>query len=149
MPTKFRATFSSGIVLAKGLEPCIALWTPEAFDAFAAWCAKRQDCALGTDPAKANQAFRDLTLPLVQRPVAVGERKLSYNDAITGAIQAMYSEELWAPLNTGLTELPPAGARPWPRHLAEAILAGYAWDESNPYVREPRRRLAALEELCS
>ncbi|MFE9743271.1 alpha/beta hydrolase [Saccharothrix saharensis] len=77
----------------------------KAFDAFAAWCAKRQDCALGTDPAKANQAFRDLTLPLVQRPVAVGERKLSYNDAVTGAIQAMYSEELWAPLNTGLTEL--------------------------------------------
>ena len=34
VPTKFRATFSSGIVLAKGLEPCIALWTPEQFDAF-------------------------------------------------------------------------------------------------------------------
>ncbi|WP_439423216.1 alpha/beta hydrolase [Saccharothrix sp. HUAS TT10] len=77
----------------------------KAFDAFAAWCATRQDCALGSDPAKANQAFRELTLPLVQRPVAVGERKLSYNDAITGAIQAMYSEELWAPLNAGLTEL--------------------------------------------
>ncbi|WP_158849439.1 alpha/beta hydrolase [Saccharothrix deserti] len=77
----------------------------KAFDAFAAWCATRQDCALGADPAKANQAFRELTLPLVQRPVAVGERKLSYNDAITGAIQAMYSEELWSPLNAGLTEL--------------------------------------------
>ena len=34
VPTKFRATFSSGIVLAKGLEPCIALWTPEQFDAW-------------------------------------------------------------------------------------------------------------------
>ncbi|ONI86293.1 alpha/beta hydrolase [Saccharothrix sp. ALI-22-I] len=77
----------------------------KAFDAFAAWCATRQDCALGTDPSKANQAFRDLTLPLVQQPVGVGDRKLSYNDAITGAIQAMYSEELWAPLNAGLAEL--------------------------------------------
>ncbi|QFZ16870.1 alpha/beta hydrolase [Saccharothrix syringae] len=77
----------------------------KSFDAFAAWCARRQDCALGTDPAKANQAFRDLTLPLVQRPVAVGDRQLSYNDAITGAIQAMYSQELWAPLNSGLAEL--------------------------------------------
>ncbi|MDQ2589235.1 alpha/beta hydrolase [Saccharothrix yanglingensis] len=77
----------------------------KAFDAFAAWCAKRQDCALGADPAKANQAFRDLTLPLAERPVAVEDRELSYNDAITGAIQAMYSEELWEPLNTGLTEL--------------------------------------------
>jgi MraZ protein len=34
VPTKFRASFSSGIVLAKGLEPCIAIWTPEAFDAW-------------------------------------------------------------------------------------------------------------------
>ncbi len=35
------------------------------------------------------------------------------------------------------------------RRMLSAILAGYAWDETNPYVREPRRRLAALEELCS
>ena len=35
------------------------------------------------------------------------------------------------------------------RRMISAILAGYAWDESNPYVREPKRRLAALEELCS
>lgn len=34
VPTKFRATFSSGVVLAKGLEPCIALWTPEQFEAW-------------------------------------------------------------------------------------------------------------------
>jgi MraZ protein len=34
VPPKFRATFSSGIVLAKGLEPCIALWTPEQFEAW-------------------------------------------------------------------------------------------------------------------
>jgi MraZ protein len=34
VPPKFRATFSSGIVLAKGLEPCIALWTPDAFESF-------------------------------------------------------------------------------------------------------------------
>ncbi len=32
VPAKFRASFSSGVVLAKGLEPCIALWTPEAFE---------------------------------------------------------------------------------------------------------------------
>jgi MraZ protein len=34
VPTKFRATFSSGIVLAKGLEPCISLWTPEGFESW-------------------------------------------------------------------------------------------------------------------
>lgn len=29
-----------------------------------------------------------------------------------------------------------------------AILAGYAWDESNPYVQEPVRRLQTLSEVC-
>jgi len=29
-----------------------------------------------------------------------------------------------------------------------AILAGYAWDESNPYVAQPARRLGVLAELC-
>jgi flavin-dependent dehydrogenase len=35
------------------------------------------------------------------------------------------------------------------RRMIAAVLAGYAWDDSNPYVRDPKRRLAALEELCS
>src|SRR5580704_11809514 len=29
-----------------------------------------------------------------------------------------------------------------------AVLAGYAWDESNPYVADPVRRLNALHEFC-
>lgn len=77
----------------------------KAFDAFAAWCAKRQDCALGPDPAQANQKFKDLVLPLVKTPVQVGNRKLSHSDAVTAVIQALYSQELWEPLNSGLNEL--------------------------------------------
>mgnify|MGYP003576777661 CR=1 FL=1 len=38
--------------------------------------------------------------------------------------------------------------RPDVRRMISAILAGYAWDQSNPYVRETARRLAALEQLC-
>jgi hypothetical protein len=34
------------------------------------------------------------------------------------------------------------------RRMIAAILAGYTWDQSNPYVREPKRRFATLEELC-
>ncbi len=34
------------------------------------------------------------------------------------------------------------------RRMICAILAGYAWDEQNPYVAEPRR-LAVLEKLCA
>ena len=34
------------------------------------------------------------------------------------------------------------------RRMLSAILAGYVWDETNPYVRDTRRRLAALGRLC-
>jgi len=29
-----------------------------------------------------------------------------------------------------------------------SILAGYAWDETNPFVQEPRRRMSALAAVC-
>jgi pimeloyl-ACP methyl ester carboxylesterase len=77
----------------------------KAFDAFVAWCGLRKDCALGSDPTKANATFRDLTIPLQKRPIDVDGRKLSYTDAVTGVIQALYSQELWQPLNSGLNEL--------------------------------------------
>jgi len=35
------------------------------------------------------------------------------------------------------------------RRMIASILAGYAWDTRNPYVAEPKRRLAVLEALCS
>ncbi|SFR26508.1 alpha/beta hydrolase fold [Lentzea waywayandensis] len=74
----------------------------KAFDEFVKWCRGKNDCPLGDD---ANASFRQLTTPLIQKPVTVGDRKLSYNDAITAAIQAMYSEQLWPILLNGLQEL--------------------------------------------
>jgi flavin-dependent dehydrogenase len=35
------------------------------------------------------------------------------------------------------------------KRMISSILAGYAWDESNPFVKETKRRLAALEALCT
>jgi MraZ protein len=34
IPAKFRAAFSSGLVLARWLDPCITIWTPQEFEAF-------------------------------------------------------------------------------------------------------------------
>jgi MraZ protein len=34
VPAKFRATLADGAVLAKGIENCVALWTPEAYDEY-------------------------------------------------------------------------------------------------------------------
>jgi len=32
VPARFRAALSEGVVLAKGLEPCVAIWTPSAYE---------------------------------------------------------------------------------------------------------------------
>ncbi|CAD5106494.1 NAD(P)/FAD-dependent oxidoreductase [Zestomonas carbonaria] len=40
-------------------------------------------------------------------------------------------------------------AAPEIRRMICSILAGYAWDERNPYVAEPKRRLRVLAELCA
>ena len=34
------------------------------------------------------------------------------------------------------------------RGMICSILAGYAWDENNPFVAKPERRLSALAEMC-
>ncbi len=39
-------------------------------------------------------------------------------------------------------------ADPRIRQMICSILAGYAWDETNPYVAQTKRRLAALAEVC-
>lgn len=35
------------------------------------------------------------------------------------------------------------------RRMISSVLAGYAWDETNPYVADPVRRLNALHEVCT
>ncbi|WEJ06133.1 tryptophan 7-halogenase [Pseudomonas sp. FJ2-5-13] len=35
------------------------------------------------------------------------------------------------------------------RRMISSILAGYAWDERNPFVSEPKRRLRMLSEICA
>ncbi len=34
VPAKFRAALAEGVVMAKGTEPCVALWVPDAYDEF-------------------------------------------------------------------------------------------------------------------
>jgi flavin-dependent dehydrogenase len=42
-----------------------------------------------------------------------------------------------------------AGGTPEIRRMICSILAGYAWDERNPFVTEPKRRLRMLAEVCA
>ena len=34
IPAKFRASLSEGVVLAKGIERCVQVWTPHGFEAY-------------------------------------------------------------------------------------------------------------------
>jgi pimeloyl-ACP methyl ester carboxylesterase len=78
----------------------------KSFDAFAAECAKRErNCPLGTDPATAVARFQALTRPLVDKPLAVGSRRLTYADAVTGVTQALYVSSAWPALAQGIAGL--------------------------------------------
>ena len=78
----------------------------KAFDAFAAWCVNRPDCALGQDKGRAVKNFQDRVRPLINNPVRVsGGRKLSYTDATNGTLHALYNDRSWPALNQGLAQL--------------------------------------------
>ena len=34
IPAKFRSALADGVVLAKGIEPCVAVWTPSDYDVY-------------------------------------------------------------------------------------------------------------------
>jgi pimeloyl-ACP methyl ester carboxylesterase len=83
----------------------------QAFEAFAADCATRPGCPLGQDPAQATAAFQALARPLIDQPVAVGSRTLSYSDAVTGVIQALYAKDFWPVLTQGISGLASGNGR--------------------------------------
>ncbi|MBI3225387.1 MAG: alpha/beta hydrolase [Mycolicibacterium cosmeticum] len=77
-----------------------------AFNNYAADCATKPDCPLGTDPAKAVDVYQSLVEPLVNKPAPTKDpRGLSYSDAIVGTILPLYSPNLWRHLTQGLSEL--------------------------------------------
>ncbi|WP_407663937.1 alpha/beta hydrolase [Mycolicibacterium sarraceniae] len=109
-PDKVRAMILDGAVdpnadpIQSNLDQDAAF--QKAFNDYAADCAKAPGCPLGADPAKAVDVYRHLVDPLVAKPVPTDDpRGLSYADAVTGTIMAMYSPSLWKDLSDGLTEL--------------------------------------------
>lgn len=77
----------------------------EAFDDFVGWCLERDDCPFDS-AATANVDYQKLVRPLVENPIDLDDgRPLSYEDATTGTVQALYSQQLWEHLQTGLNEL--------------------------------------------
>lgn len=89
---------TSGIRQAEGFQ--------QAFEDFAAWCAERPNCALGADPAQSVAVYHSLVRPLLDEPLTLEDgRTLTHPDAITGTIQALYSDQLWEILAGALLQL--------------------------------------------
>ena len=77
-----------------------------AFEDYAADCAQSAGCPLGTDPAQFVNRYHQLVDPLVTRPGYTSDpRGLSYQDAITGTVNALYSRQYWKFLTSGLLGL--------------------------------------------
>jgi pimeloyl-ACP methyl ester carboxylesterase len=77
-----------------------------AFNDYAADCARSTDCPLGTDPAQWVTNFHQLVDPLVAKPAVTSDpRGLSYADANTGTINALYTPQFWKYLTSGLLGL--------------------------------------------
>ena len=74
-----------------------------AFSDYAADCAKSPGCPLGTDPAQFVNRYHQLVNPLVTKPGPTSDpRGLSYSDALTGTINALYTPQYWKYLTSGL-----------------------------------------------
>ena len=77
-----------------------------AFNDYAADCATSVSCPLGTDPAQWVDRFHQLVNPLVTAPGPTEDpRGLSYADAITATVNALYTPQYWKYLTSGLLGL--------------------------------------------
>ncbi|MCB1263890.1 MAG: alpha/beta hydrolase [Mycobacterium sp.] len=77
-----------------------------AFEDYAADCARSRACPLGTDPAQFVNRYHQLVDPLVAKPGPTSDpRGLSYSDAITGTVNALYTPQYWKYLTSGLLGL--------------------------------------------
>lgn len=47
VPARFRAALADGVVLARGFEPCVSVWTPEGWDEFVTRSLDRLDSFSG------------------------------------------------------------------------------------------------------
>ncbi|HET9874743.1 MAG TPA: alpha/beta hydrolase [Mycobacterium sp.] len=78
----------------------------QAFNDYAKDCTSSPGCPLGTDPARTVDVYHSLVDPLAAKPAQTGDpRGLSYADAITGTVNALYTPRYWKYLTSGLRSL--------------------------------------------
>ncbi|OBK72117.1 hydrolase [Mycobacterium sp. 1274761.0] len=109
-PDRVRAMVLDGAVdpsldpIEENLRQMAAFQT--AFSDYAADCAQLAGCPLGNDPSQFVNRYHQLVDPLAKQPARTSDpRGLSYQDAITGTVDALYSRQYWKFLTSGLLGL--------------------------------------------
>jgi pimeloyl-ACP methyl ester carboxylesterase len=109
-PDRVRAMVLDGAVdpgmdpIAENIRQMAAFQT--AFNDYATDCAQSAGCPLGTDPAQFVNRYHALIDPLAEKPGHTSDpRGLSYQDAITGTVNALYTQRYWKFLTSGLLGL--------------------------------------------
>ena len=120
IPAKFRAALSEGVVLSKGIERCVQVWTPESFERYTG--AALEDVHPLSEPArKLNRFFAanslDTELDAAGRvmvpPFLLEHAGLQKDVVVTGASDCLevWDRAAWADYNAALsTELPDIAA---------------------------------------
>ena len=120
IPAKFRASLSDGVVLSKGIERCVQVWTPKAYDAYVEAALAGQN-PLSEAARKLNRFFAansmDTELDAAGRvgiPTFLLEHgELAKDVVVTGAGDCLevWGRAAWAHYNEALSnELPDIAA---------------------------------------
>jgi MraZ protein len=112
VPARFRTQLSDGVVLAQALEPCVALWTPAAYDAYQATALGALN-PMSPDYRRLSQYFSanavDTELDAAGRvmlpPRLLGHGSLSREVVVTGAHDHLqiWDRAAWDAYNEELT----------------------------------------------
>ena len=120
IPAKFRAALSEGVVLAKGIERCVQVWTPKTFDAYVTSALQGLN-PLSEQARKLNRFFAanslDTELDAAGRVMVPGflleHADLEKEVVVTGAGDCLevWSRAAWSDYNEALSnELPDIAA---------------------------------------
>ena len=120
IPAKFRASLAEGVVLAKGIERCVQVWTPNAFDAYVSSALQGLN-PLSEQARKLNRFFAanslDTELDSAGRVMVPGflleHADLRKDVVVTGAGECLevWDRGAWAHYNKALSdELPDIAA---------------------------------------
>ena len=120
IPAKFRASLADGVVLAKGIERCVQVWTPKTFDAYVTSALQGLN-PLSDQARKLNRFFAanslDTELDSAGRVMVPGflleHGELRKEVVVTGAGDCLevWARDAWADYNEALSnELPDIAA---------------------------------------